>query len=157
MSFSLTHFASNFIFWPFDNEAVSSGILNATRSYRNATLAANNSEALLESVNIELRKNGINPDGLNSRQLEEVLRGQYKNLMLKGLFGDDEETSNEENPIQETSDNVSEINEVVNTRTQEMIDLLREIANNLNPNTNFAFTDEVKKYEEVWNALHFIY
>lgn len=126
----------------FDHDAVRSGIIKASQEYRDASLAVDNVDALRESLDSTLKLNGIeiNPDKLNSKQLEEVLRGQYKNMVFKGLFSDSE-IENEENPVdavQETSENVNLIHQTYDTRSQKMIDLLQEIADNINPKSEFS-------------------
>lgn len=125
----------------FDNEAVASGILSASQEYRTASLAVTNAEDLFKETNLKLKDLGINPDGLNSRQLEEILRGQYNNLRKQGLLSffdeDSEENKDETEATEETSEAVSEIS----NNTSEMIDLLRRIADKLDPSGRSITSD----------------
>lgn len=134
----------------FDQDAVSRGIVDAARGYQSAGLAITDADALRTRLNADLVKLGINPDGLSSTQLEEVIRGQYKAKQMNGFFNNENYDPNEEDQSVEAVNNV---NDTVESQTTKMIDLLERIASRLgDEKAREALADRQRYIQDEINA-----
>lgn len=120
----------------FDSESAKNAFIKASKDYRLADLALNDHKASEKELNKLLKANNVmNPDKFNANQLLEILEAKYKKNNKYGLWATDEENSESEENKNPT-EAITDVNDTITTKADEMINLLKNIAEHLGGNYN---------------------
>lgn len=128
----------------FDMDNAKKAFKNTVKEYQLSNLAVTDSAAARERLESDLKRLGINPDKLNSKQILEILESQYKFKTRRGLWGT-EESQNDEN-IDENTQAIHNVSTTIENKADEMILLLRNISEHLGNKDNLKELDQRSRY-----------
>lgn len=121
----------------FNQENFANKFKETARKYQRDSLAVTDAGAMQDELNDKLQSMGINPSGLNSKQMQEILEAQYKNKLIHGTFRDEPEESDESSDSEsgeERNEAIHDIHETLHEQTNQMIELLQKIADHFDNN-----------------------
>lgn len=118
----------------FDSESAKNAFIKASKEYQFADLALNDHKASEKELDRMLKANNVmNPDKFNANQLLEILESKYKQNNKYGLWETDEENS-ESAENKNPTEAITDVNDTITNKADEMITLLKNIAEHLGGN-----------------------